>query len=106
MMSCFVSPLQAQVNRFYAKRLRMNSRLICDTHEELMNVGQILGLKLSWLQRPGMADEHFSLSEGRREMALMTGVNEATMLEMEKVIASKRKALHGQHTRGRDNDGV
>lgn len=53
----------------------------------------MFNLKPSWIQREGQPDEHFAVSEGVRDLALLTGVNHVSFQTMEELIVSKRKAL-------------
>lgn len=49
------------------------SHLFADTHEELMEFAQRLGLKPEWLQHAGTYREHFDVTESNAVPALQLG---------------------------------
>lgn len=46
------------------------SHLFADTHDELMEAAQKLGLRPEWLQHPGTYREHFDVTDTIRKMAI------------------------------------
>lgn len=47
--------------------------LTADSHQELIDFAQLLGLRISWIQHVGLPSEHFDLTEGKRTLALRRG---------------------------------
>lgn len=51
-------------------------RMVADTHGELMEFAESIGLKSGWLQKRGDREEHFSLTPGMRVKAVRHGASE------------------------------
>lgn len=49
------------------------SHLMADTHEELMDFADQLGLNAGWLQHEGRITEHFDVTDTKRKLALKLG---------------------------------
>lgn len=49
------------------------SHLMADTHQELLDMVDELGLRPEWIQHAGTHREHFDLTEGKRLQAIGFG---------------------------------
>ena len=62
-------------------RMKM-SHMIADTHEELMDMAQKIGINKKWIQYPGAYREHFDVSMSLRKKAVEFGAIEITMRQL------------------------
>jgi hypothetical protein len=65
--------------------------MIADTHEELMEMADRIGVQRKWLQYPGHHREHFDISKGRRALAVQAGAVEITRRELAMKAYERRK---------------
>jgi hypothetical protein len=52
------------------------SHMMADTHEELVDMADKIGLRQSWIQYPGTYKEHFDVTMTKRTLALSLGAVE------------------------------
>jgi hypothetical protein len=70
-------------------RMKM-SHMMADTTEELLAMGEAIGMRRSWLQDAGTPKEHFDVSLERRARAVALGAIEVTMRDMVRIHRKKR----------------
>lgn len=70
-MTVYIDNMQrrARVGRLNA----VWSHLMADTHDELIEFAQRLGLNVRWIQHKGKPLEHFDVTEPKRQQALALG---------------------------------
>lgn len=69
------------------------AHMLADTHDELMEMAGLIGLRPEWIQRAGTVYEHFDLSPSKRSLAIHHGARIAGPHEIVSIIANKRKAV-------------
>ncbi len=67
------------------------SHLIADTHQELLDMVDKIGVKRKWIQYEGTPQEHFDICMAKREKAIKAGAIEITQRETGEM--TMRKAL-------------
>lgn len=55
--------------------------MTADTHAELVQMAQQIGMKQSWIQKPGTWQEHFDVTLSKRKLAVAAGAIEVGMLD-------------------------
>lgn len=55
--------------------------LTADSTEELISFAEKIGLRKSYIQRPGTIYEHFDVTAGKRKQAVANGAVEVTLRE-------------------------
>lgn len=70
-------------------RMKM-SHMIADTHEELVEMADKIGVARKWIQKAGTPDEHFDISISARKKAVAAGAIELTMMELGRMRRGKR----------------
>lgn len=70
-------------------RMKM-SHMIADTHEELVEMADKIGVQRKWIQDEGTSEEHFDISKGKREKAIEHGAIEITMRELVEKLQERR----------------
>ena len=64
--------------------------LIADTPEEMLAMVDTIGVQRKWLQKPGTYEEHFDISQVKKEMALRAGAQLVSMRELVARMQMKR----------------
>lgn len=85
-----------RMGRFRGYRM---SHMIADSHEELMDMANQLGLKVEWLQHEGTPKEHFDIPVHKRAQAIRLGAKAVGMKELVRIIRSKRLAERSDPTK-------
>lgn len=67
--------------------------MLADTHEELMQMAALIGLKPAWLQHEGTHKEHFDITIGKKRLALARGAQAITYKDAGAFVKRKREAL-------------
>ena len=75
-MTVYVDDMEASFGR-----MKM-CHMIADSHEELIEMVQRIGVKRKWIQDEGTYREHFDISKGMRRLAVLFGAKEITMMEL------------------------
>ena len=70
-------------------RMKM-CHLIADTHEELLNMVDLIGVDRKWIQYPGEDKEHFDICKSKRLLAIQNGAIPIASKELIKLIQAKR----------------
>lgn len=90
-MACYVDELMATKKRV-GWGYKKSCHLLCDTPEELREMGRKLGLEMRWIQKPGTPAEHFDLVERKRTTAILFGAIGISRRELAMKIRDKRNA--------------
>lgn len=70
-------------------RMKM-SHMVADTHEELVEMADKIGVARKWIQKAGTPDEHFDIAMSARAKAVAAGAVEVTMMELGRMRREKR----------------
>ena len=62
-------------------RMKM-SHMIADTHEELVEMADKIGVARKWIQQAGTPDEHFDIAMSARAKAVSAGAIEISMRDL------------------------
>lgn len=70
--------------------------MVADTREELDEMAVRIGMRLSWIQKPGTAHEHYDVTKARRAAALEAGAVELPIrsAEWREFFARRREATN------------
>lgn len=69
-------------------RMKMN-HMIADTHEELILMANLIGVKLKWIQYEGTYREHFDISTQKRELAIKFGATPISTRKLCKMLTDR-----------------
>lgn len=87
-MSVYVDDMhRTHLGRF--GRMRM-SHMVADTHRELVEMADRIGVARRWIQKPGSSDEHFDICKSKRALAVKNGALEVTMLHCAQLCGDRR----------------
>ena len=64
--------------------------MIADTDTELLGMADTIGVARRWHQHPGTHRSHFDVCLSKRALAVTAGATEITMIELGRIIRSKR----------------
>lgn len=64
--------------------------MIADTHEELMEMVDLIGVARKWLQHPGNHGEHFDVCKEMRRKAVTAGAREIGLRELAAKCSERR----------------
>lgn len=81
------------VDNFYVTgvtfgRMKM-SHLYADTHAELLEMVDAIGVDRRWIQHDGTANEHFDIALGKRKKAIELGAVEVNFRDYAKFIEAR-----------------
>lgn len=76
--------------KFRGKNI-LSCHLYGDTQDELINFGNEIGLKISWLQTTRTGLSHFDLTAGMRKKAVLHGTQELTKQNFRYIIGNLRR---------------
>jgi len=76
MMSVYVDNIKAQYGRM------VMCHMIADSHQELLEIVDKIGVDRRWIQRRGTQLEHFDISLSKRKLAVANGAREITAREL------------------------
>ncbi len=85
------------IDDYYApfRGMRM-CHMIADTHEELLEMADKIGVQRKWLQAPGSYKEHFDVCGTKRNAAIVNGAVPITVMELGSKLIERRNALRGE----------
>lgn len=66
------------------------SHLLADTHDELIQMIQRIGIDAKWIQKQGTESEHFDICESKRALAIKYGAVQITDRGLVEIIRKKR----------------
>lgn len=75
-MSVYVDGMRAQYGRM------VMCHMIADSHQELLEMVDKIGVDRRWIQRGGTQREHFDVSMGKRRLAVANGARQITGREL------------------------
>ena len=75
-MSVYVDDMAAPFGRM------LMCHMIADTHAELVEIAERIGVRRKWIQQAGTAQEHFDICQAMRAKAVQLGAIEITMREL------------------------
>lgn len=64
-----------------------------DSHEELVRMADVIGVRRKWIQDGGTYREHFDICLSKRKLALKAGAKEATLHDLAKHLRIRLDAL-------------
>lgn len=70
-------------------RTMVMCHLVADSHGELMEMVDAIGVQQKWIQHEGTNREHFDISLGKRVLAIRAGAIEITRLELNKILKAR-----------------
>lgn len=86
-MAVYVDDMfKSRLGRFRGYRM---SHMVADSHDELMEMAERLGLKPQWIQNPGTRKEHFDIPEDKRVEAIRHGAVAVSMRDLVRIIRLK-----------------
>ena len=83
-MTVFVDNMRAGYGRM------VMCHMIADTDTELLKMADTIGVARRWHQHPGTRRSHFDVCLSKRALAVTAGASEVTMLELGRILRSKR----------------
>lgn len=85
-MSVYVDNMRAPHGRM------IMCHMFADTHDELVDMADRIGVARRWIQVEGTHREHFDVSLAKRALAVQHGAEEITMHELSRLLNEKRRA--------------
>lgn len=76
MCSVYVDDMRAPFGRM------LMCHMIADTHKELVEMADAIGVARKWIQDPGNRGEHFDICRSKRAAAIRAGAKAITMHEI------------------------
>ena len=70
-------------------RMRM-SHMMADTHDELIEMADKIGVAKNWIQHEGKPMEHFDISMAKRDLALQYGAIAVTSRQLVMMVKRRR----------------
>ena len=64
--------------------------MVADTHAELMEMVDIIGVDRRWLQNPGTVGEHFDIAQGKKKLAIAAGAVQISMSDLAAMCLDRR----------------
>lgn len=86
-MTVYVDPARHPYGRM------VMCHMLADTTEELLAMADAIEVDRKWIQRAGTVYEHFDISKGKRNLAIIKGAQEVDSRFMGKLIKARREAL-------------
>lgn len=83
-MSVYVDDMEAPFGRM------IMCHMIADTHRELVEMAERIGVQRKWVQCYGHAKEHFDICKAMRAKAVRLGAVEVTMFGLADIISTRR----------------
>lgn len=74
-MAVYVDDMRAPLGRLIL------CHMVADTHHELVEMAQKIGVDQKWIQHPGTLREHFDIALSKRALAVKAGAREITWRE-------------------------
>jgi hypothetical protein len=71
------------------KRMRM-SHMMADTHAELIEMVDKIGVAQNWIQHEGKPMEHFDISMAKRDLALQNGAVAVSSRQLVMMVKRRR----------------
>lgn len=92
--------MSVYVDSAFIKYGRMSMcHMMADSTEELLAMAARLGLRRTWIQRPGEPGEHFDVCKAKRAEAIAFGAVEVTGRDLVRIVQQRRE-VNGKQTEG------
>lgn len=96
-MTVYVDDMRAPFGRM------IMCHMVADTHTELNEMADNIGVARKWIQNPGNHGEHYDISLSKKALAIKFGAKEITAYEAATMCAERRgakgnEAYYGQIT--------
>ncbi len=85
-MSVYVDNAQARYGRM------IMCHMIADTHKELLQMAEKIGVARKWIQYPETYREHFDISLKLRKLAIQSGAVEISLRELGEILLRRKDA--------------
>ena len=63
--------------------------MIADSHSELLNMADRIGVARRWIQKPGTATEHFDVCLSKRKLAIQAGALQLKPKQLVKIMMNR-----------------
>jgi len=83
-MTVYVDTMRAKLGRMTM------CHMIADSTEELLAMADQIGVQRKWLQKAGTTDEHFDIALSKRKLAIASGAEEITMMDLGRKLRARR----------------
>lgn len=83
-MAVYVDNMAAQFGRMTM------CHMMADTHEELVEMADRIGVDRKWIQDAGTHREHFDICKTKRALAVAAGAQEVKRIELGLIMRRKR----------------
>lgn len=83
-MTVYVDDMQAPMGRL------VMCHMVADTHAELMEMADRIGVHRKWLQQAGTAREHFDICKSKRALAVNAGAVEVDVRGLARITLGRR----------------
>ncbi len=83
-MTVFVDDMRARFGRM------IMCHMVADTHRELVEMADRIGVSRRWIQEAGHSGEHFDISLGKKKLAIESGAVEIPMRELATMTFDRR----------------
>ena len=64
--------------------------MFADSHAELMQIAEEIGLQTSWIQYPGTYREHFDVCQAKRRLAIKSGATAVSWRSVGAMLSRRR----------------
>lgn len=85
-MSVYVDDMEAPYGRM------VMCHMVADTHDELVEMADRIGVPRRWIQNAGTYREHFDVSKEKRALAVAAGAIEVSQRELALHVLDRRDA--------------
>jgi uncharacterized protein DUF4031 len=81
-MAVYVDDMQAPFQSVPWHRPMVMCHMIADSHEELVEMADRIGVQQKWIQKVGTTHEHFDICLSKRKLAVRAGAVEISWREL------------------------
>lgn len=91
-MSVYVDDMEAEFTPTHVKhRTYVMCHMIADTHQELIQMAETIGVQRKWIQQPGNHGEHFDICKSKRVLAVRAGAVELSTRDLAQKTFDRRR---------------
>lgn len=87
-MAVYVDDMRAPFGRM------LMCHMVADTHAELVEMADRIGVARKWIQQAGYRGEHFDICLSKREAAMRAGAKSITLRQLAEMTHERRTAEH------------
>jgi hypothetical protein len=96
-MSVYVDDMEAEFTPTHVKhRTYVMCHMIADTHRELVEMADKIGVARKWIQQAGNHGEHFDIAKSKRALAIRLGAVPLGMRELAEKTFERRRDPDGK----------